>query len=176
MLDRGFAPTFQPTEDPSGYYDFSMVRAVAVLPDAKILVGGLFTSVNRVVRVGIVRLNADGSVDPAFSHGTFIGGPPSSGGYVVDMVVQADEKIVIGGLGNTLRDVYHNTVLRLLPNGGVDADFLSSLSRPFWDGGLVPFPVQSLVAQRNGQILALGYGFSQPLVRDRCIGQLKTLQ
>jgi len=178
-LDRDFAPNFQPTEYPFDYYTPPLVSAVAVLPDARILLGGHFTSVNGVVRVGIARLNADGSVDPTFSHGTFIGGPPSSGGYVNDMVVQPDGKIVICGLGNTLRDIYHNNVLRLLPSGGVDAGFLSSLLRPFWEGGFVPFSVQSLAAQRNGQILVLhtenGFSIGTPLARLEPNGAEDTL-
>lgn len=155
-LDQDFDLTFQPTKNPYGYYyDPPMVSAITVLPDDKILIGGFFTQVNGQVRVGIARLNADGLVDPAFFHGLFAGGPPETGGYVLDMITQPDGKIVIGGLGNTMRDVFHNTVVRMEADGSLDPFFMSYLWREFWEGGKMPFLVQSLVLQSSGQILVL---------------------
>src|SRR5688500_14543506 len=42
------------------------VHAFALQPDGKILIGGTFRTVNGVHRMGIARLNADGSLDPTF--------------------------------------------------------------------------------------------------------------
>jgi len=43
------------------------VYATAVQPDGKILVGGLFSSVNGVPHYNLVRLNADSTIDPTFN-------------------------------------------------------------------------------------------------------------
>jgi len=56
--DSGFNPLIQRV--PSGV----QVRAVAVQPDQKIVIGGGFQFVNGVNRVNVARLNADGTTDP----------------------------------------------------------------------------------------------------------------
>ena len=44
----------------------SQVNAVAIQPDGKIIIGGIFSSVLGVARNNIARLNADGTLDMAF--------------------------------------------------------------------------------------------------------------
>ena len=58
----------------------NVVRAVAVQPGGKILIGGDFTSVQGVARNRIARLNADGTVDTAFN--------PNANGIVRSIQVQ----------------------------------------------------------------------------------------
>ncbi|RZL04713.1 MAG: hypothetical protein EOO62_20665, partial [Hymenobacter sp.] len=67
-------------------------HVVALQPDGKILVGGYFDTFNGVARGGVLRLNADGSLDPTFA-------PTGSGlNYDVDaMVLQPDGKVLVGG-------------------------------------------------------------------------------
>jgi uncharacterized delta-60 repeat protein len=84
----------------SGYIrslDTVSIRAVAVQPDGKILVGGDFTSVNDVPRARLARLNADGSLDPTLNNVAmtvpFGDGPP----IIYDIEVQSDGRILIGG-------------------------------------------------------------------------------
>src|SRR5207248_1147872 len=48
----------------------SAVRAIAVQPDGRILIGGQFTTYNGTARNNIARLNADGSLDTTFNVGT----------------------------------------------------------------------------------------------------------
>lgn len=50
-------------------YGAPKVLAIVVQPDGKILIGGQFTQVGGQPRVGIARLNADGTVDPTFAAG-----------------------------------------------------------------------------------------------------------
>src|ERR1041385_3798044 len=53
------------------------VGAVAVQSDGKFLIGGAFTTVKGLVRVGFARLNADGSGDSSFLAGIPLpGGDP----------------------------------------------------------------------------------------------------
>src|SRR5690606_38261773 len=56
VLDTGFAPSFN-----------DIVRAIAVQPDGRILVGGDFSNVNGSSRYALVRLLDDGSLDPGFA-------------------------------------------------------------------------------------------------------------
>jgi uncharacterized delta-60 repeat protein len=50
----------------------SIVSALALQPDGKVVMAGSFTAVNGVARYYIARLNSDGSLDSAFHNG----GPP----------------------------------------------------------------------------------------------------
>ena len=78
--------------------------------DGKLLAGGAFNFYNGVSYNNVVRLNANGSIDPTFSS------PPGTINSVNDLVVQADGKIVI--VGN-----FPNGVNRLNSNGTDDPSF-----------------------------------------------------
>lgn len=67
----------------------STVAAVKIQPDGKILIGGLFTSINGTPRSRIARLNHDGSLDATFF--------PVMNDTVLSLVVQQDGKILAGG-------------------------------------------------------------------------------
>ena len=69
----------------------TIIRAVALQPDSKILVAGLFTVFNNQVVPRIVRLNSNGSIDPTFTSAI------SFNGQINDVVVQPDGKILVGG-------------------------------------------------------------------------------
>lgn len=167
-LNRAFDPVFEQFASRLG--DPPFVNCVAALPDGKTLVGGEFAKVNGIVRVGIVRLNSDGSVDRDFSHGSFFE-PPQYGGYANDIVVQPDDRILLAGLGNTLRDLYHNSLVRLESGGGLDPGFSVDLKRTGYWGNPELFRAYSLALQRNGQILALepayqsDFRVGSPLIR-----------
>jgi uncharacterized delta-60 repeat protein len=67
------------------------IRCLALQPDGKILIGGVFTSVDGVARNRIARLQKDGSLDSGFD-------PGEGASEVVRWVVpQADGKVVIVG-------------------------------------------------------------------------------
>ena len=70
----------------------STIRAVALQPDGTILVGGLFDAIGGVTRVGIARLNADGSVDGTFAAPFFVNRRIP---VVHAIVVQPDRKSVV---------------------------------------------------------------------------------
>jgi uncharacterized delta-60 repeat protein len=84
--DGSVDKTFNPPAGPN-----TGIRCLALQPDGKILIGGVFTSVHGVARNRIARLKADGSLDPSFD-------PGEGASEVVRWVVpQADGKVVIVG-------------------------------------------------------------------------------
>jgi uncharacterized repeat protein (TIGR01451 family)/uncharacterized delta-60 repeat protein len=83
----------------------------------QVLIGGDFTAVNRVPVNRITRLNNDGSLDPSFTVGT------GADGFVDDISVQPDGKIVIGGGFTSVNGFSREGVARLETNGVVDATF-----------------------------------------------------
>ena len=110
----------------------SNANFIAFQSDGKIIIAGIFDRFNNDTSLNnIVRLNADGSLDPTFVKGTSV-----SSTYAV--AVQPDGKILMGGWG----------LARLNPDGSVDNTFNCQL-------GAV---IGSLVLQPDGKILA-GGGF-----------------
>jgi uncharacterized delta-60 repeat protein len=129
-------------------------HAVAVQPDGKILVGGIFTDVNNADRDYIVRLNLDGTIDDSFD--------PHASDDVRAIAVEADGRIVIAGNFVTLAPnggdaVTRHYIARLNSDGTVDPDF-----DPQANAGIF-----SLAIQTDGQVLAGGLfspGFGTPTI------------
>ncbi|MBX2927528.1 MAG: T9SS type A sorting domain-containing protein [Saprospiraceae bacterium] len=107
-LDTGFNP---------GTGANGWVWAMALQPDGKILIGGLFTTYNGTGRNYIARLNADGSLDTGFNPGT------GAGSTVWAMALQPDGKILIGGDFTTYNGTGRNRVARLNADGSLDTGF-----------------------------------------------------
>jgi uncharacterized delta-60 repeat protein len=82
--------TLDTTFNPGAGAD-SLISAVKVQPDGKILIGGWFTSYNGTARNGIARLNINGSLDTAFDPGA------GTNNSVFALALQPDGKIIIGG-------------------------------------------------------------------------------
>ncbi len=86
--DGSVDPTFNPGAGPN-----TGIRCLALQPDGKILIGGIFTSVNGVARNRIARLKQDGSVDTSFDPGE------GANEVVRWMAPEADGMVVVvGGL------------------------------------------------------------------------------
>ena len=126
------------------------VRALAVQPDGKILVGGYFTTLGgggtgTVPRNNIGRLNPDGSLDTSFN--------PGANNIVDALTVQPDGKILVGGVFGTLGGGGTGTTTRrhigrLNPDGSLELSF---------DPGANGW-VYALAVQPDGRIL-VGGGF-----------------
>ncbi|HJT82302.1 MAG TPA: delta-60 repeat domain-containing protein [Chthoniobacterales bacterium] len=104
------------------------VSALVVQPDGKILVGGFFTAFAGSARQGIVRLLANGSVDPDFAAVTlqFAPGGPSSRGVYAICFVPADGKVLVAGNFFGVNSVSYPGIVRLGSNGTLDATFQPS--------------------------------------------------
>ncbi|MBI5386145.1 MAG: immunoglobulin domain-containing protein [Verrucomicrobia bacterium] len=106
--------------DPGSGVD-ATVQSIVVQPDGKIIVGGWFTTFNGTARNGIVRLNADGSVDAAFNPGTGVEGGVDPRVYCASL--QADGKILIGGAFSAFDGTPRKGLARLNANGSLDSSF-----------------------------------------------------
>jgi len=126
-----FAPTF--------------VNAIAVQPDGKILVGGIFDAVNGTERQGLARLNADGSLDASFN-------PALTTPTVKALALQPDGKVLVGG-GFSINAIPSvRMIMRLNVDGSLDTTF-----------NLVPSQtsdsVSSIAVEPDGNILIGGHFF-----------------
>ncbi|PYS99491.1 MAG: hypothetical protein DMF63_11580, partial [Acidobacteria bacterium] len=90
--------------------------AVKVLPDGKILAGGGGATFNTVARNGLVRLNADGSVDSTFDAAI-------TGSSVTSFARQSDGKIIISGNFTLVGGTARVNIARVGVDGALDATF-----------------------------------------------------
>ena len=99
--------------------DPGWIATIVVQADGKILVGGTFTAVGGQARNGVVRLNANGSLDTTFVTGTATG----VSGVVYHIVQQEDGKILIGGAFSDYNGTARRGIARLNLDGSLDASF-----------------------------------------------------
>jgi uncharacterized delta-60 repeat protein len=142
--------------NPGGTGFDGLVNIVVVQTDGKLLVGGDFRSYNGngAASGGLLRLNANGSLDSSFNSGGT--GFSSSffffiGGGVQTVAVQADGKLLVGGRftsynGNAAAPDY---VLRLNANGSLDSSFNPG-------GRGLDGEVLTVAVQADGKLLAGG--------------------
>lgn len=108
----------------------AQVRALALQPDGKILVGGHFTSFNGVARNHIMRLNPDGSLDTTFNPGSGVAVPNIStvGWWVGVNAIQvlADGRILAAGCFESCDGQARSGIVRLNADGSVDTTFSTS--------------------------------------------------
>ncbi len=119
------------------------VRSMAVQPDRKILMSGLFSGVNGQTQAGIARLNSDGNLDTNFSAG-LLGIPYSTGDPLV--ALQTDGKILLAGGISSVDGAPRNRLARLYPDGSLDAAF-----NPGADDD-----IYAMTAQPDGKIVVGG--------------------
>lgn len=93
------------------------VFSIAIQPDGKILIGGIFTTYDGIVRNRIARLNADGRLDGTFNMGTEVNDEVST------IAMQSDGKLMIAGNFTTCNGIARNRIARLNADGRLDTTF-----------------------------------------------------
>ncbi|WP_201980092.1 T9SS type A sorting domain-containing protein [Hymenobacter rubidus] len=124
------------------------VGALAVQPDGKILVGGSGSLSTGLPDGGLYRLNTDGTPDATFNIGT---GASSTGAFVRSLFVQADGKILVGGLFTAFSGQTVGNLVRLNSNGSLDTGFAI--------GTGFDSTVRTIAQQADGKLL-LGGSFA----------------
>lgn len=135
-LDADFAPT-----SAAGGADAS-IKALAIQPDGKILLGGAFTTINGQMRHHLARLLPDGTLDPTFT--------PRANQAVWAIAVQPDGKIVAAGGFSEVNGEAHQNIVRLETNGAIDPTFVAMADQY----------VLTLALQPDGKLL-LGGDFTR---------------
>lgn len=92
------------------------INATATQPDGRIVVGGSFTSIGGVTRNRLARLNADGSLDPAFNPNA----SPTLLGYVNAIVALPDGRMIVGGAFQSIGGLPRSRLAILNSEGAVD--------------------------------------------------------
>jgi len=118
----------------SGAGGTNAIQSLLLQPDGKLLVGGEFRTLNRVLRNRVGRLNPDGTLDRSFNP---LGGPND---VVRTMALQADGRVLIGGFFTQVHGTNRNRIARLLQDGTLDRFFNpgSGADNPVYALGLLP--------------------------------------
>jgi uncharacterized delta-60 repeat protein len=116
----------------------SIIWAIALASDGKIVAGGSFTNVNGAPRRGVGRLLADGLLDTNFG--------PTVVDTVYDVEEDASNRVIIAGSFSTVNGASHTNIARLNADGTVDATFTPQL----------PIQASALGLQANGKIIVGG--------------------
>ena len=116
------------------------VYSLARQGDGKILIVGNFNKVGGVTRTDLARLNADGSLDSSFN------GNVNGETGLRSILIQADNKIVIGGFFSSVRGATRNNIARLNPDSTLDTSFNPNVSTY----------VYTMAAQADGKLLIGG--------------------
>lgn len=95
------------------------VKDIMIQSDGKIIIGGDFTTFNSNSAKSLARINTDGSFDNTFLIGS------GTNGYVSSFIRQPDGKILVCGSFTSFNGVTKNRIVRLNPNGTIDAAFVT---------------------------------------------------
>jgi uncharacterized delta-60 repeat protein len=135
-----------------------VVNSIALQPDGKVLVGGLFSDISHVVRNSIARLNTNGTLDTTFQNG--MTGCISSNvipyvsGTIYSVALQADAKVLVSCIFNYVNGSPCVNLARLNTNGSLDLTFSNVFSFAFDSHQY--YPVWAIAVQPDGKILVGG--------------------
>ncbi|MBK9539439.1 MAG: delta-60 repeat domain-containing protein [Flavobacteriales bacterium] len=96
--------------------DVNTIRGMALTSDGKVIVAGFFSAFNGVPQQGLLRLNADGTVDGGFTPDAALSGE------IWCMALRSNDKVLLGGR-SLLNDAGQNAMVQLNTDGSVDNTF-----------------------------------------------------
>ena len=111
--------TLDATFDSGNLLDNGVANELAVLPDGKVLVLGVYDSTDPTWRT-LVRLNSNGTRDATFSSLIW-------SVFLLDMEIRSDGKILIGGSFSSANGQARKGIVRLNPNGSTDNGFAADI-------------------------------------------------
>ena len=132
------------------------VTSLLVQPDGKIVIGGLFLSVDGVARTNIARLNSDGTLDTGFSAGIDGASQFFTYGYINALTRQSDAKIILGGWFHSVNGVLRTNLARLNSDGSLDLTYDPGLGMRGYPSATDSPRVESLLVQPDGKLVVGG--------------------
>jgi uncharacterized repeat protein (TIGR01451 family) len=118
------------------------VETIVLDSQGNILLGGEFTRASGVTRNGVTRLNPDGTVDPTINFGS------GANGYVLSLLIQANDEINVGGSFSSFGGYVQNNFTRLF-SGQIFGPGTLAFSAPVY--GVVENQTNAIVTvQRTG--------------------------
>ena len=102
----------------------AQINAVAVQVDGKIVLSGGFVTFNSTATYSVVRLNTDGTTDTSFVTNT----GTASNEQINAIVVQSDQRILLGGAFTSFNGVATNEIIRIDPDGTRDLTFVGRIA------------------------------------------------
>ena len=137
------------------------VMSIAVQADQAILIGGVFTTVAGQPRTNLARLNPAGGLDLAFDPGA-----TGSSSTVYSLALQADGKILVGGIFTALGGASHLRIGRLNADGTPDNSFNAGANAD----------VYGIAIEPDGKVLAGGFLTALAGQPRHYIGRLNSLE
>lgn len=133
-------------------------RAIGLLPDGKIVLGGSRrVNIDSFFNFAVVRLLANGDLDGSFGNQglALVNGGADSEAFGM-LINQADQTIILAGNIGTSPEDTDFGLARVLPNGAVDLSFgLAGVVRTNAAAG--DFDQINAIALQNGRLIAGGY-------------------
>lgn len=119
------------------------VYALGMDSSKRLIAGGLFTTAGGEASRGLARFYNDGTRDPHFDVGSGVADGVYD--YITDLLVLADNSIIIVGDFGSFNGVSRGNIARIFPDGSVDAAFASGVGadamirhiEPSGDGGYI---------------------------------------
>lgn len=136
-------------------YPHPSVHSVIEQADGRLLVAGAFTNIGGLARSYLARITPTGIADPGFNSVNL----PSVYETVSCLAIQADGKILAGGLFTSFNGEARTNLVRLNSDGSLDKQFNPKISQgpshPVWDRSGYP-SVSCIAIQPDGKILIGG--------------------
>ena len=121
------------------------VRALAAYPPHQLLVAGTFSAIGNQEALNLARVQADGSLDTAFTRRCHLAGD------LQHVVVQPDGRLLVAGWGTRINNSSHLLLVRRLADGSPDPTFTPPLlTADAYQS------ITSMVLQADGKVLLAG--------------------
>jgi uncharacterized delta-60 repeat protein len=133
LLDNNF----NLSDGPNDY-----VTTISLQNDAKIIIGGAFTTFDGIARNYLSRLNTDGTLDFGLNGGS------GADSWVLCSSVQNDDKVIIGGTFTTYNSTPVKRIARLNVDGTLDVNYNT--------GTGANSMIESCAIQSDGKVIIAG--------------------
>jgi len=134
------------------------VFSAVIQTDGKIIIAGEFVSFDGTTRNNLARINTNGTLDIGFDPGA---GPNNTSGFGIGatVAIQTDGKLIVSGAFTEFNSVAKEALVRLNPDGSVDASF---------NPGEEPHYSREGHIQPDGKIITVGFyeTFSKTVISE----------